>query len=122
MGAMSGLDDAVAAKACTGRLVAMAVEEMTKQADLVREVQEPCSAVLVAMGGWHIDRVTDALMLKFQPSHVPHVFTVSTLDGLARAHPTESLPYLKQVLETMVANIRYSVTCLYLRAQPISLA
>ena len=52
MGAMCRLEDAVAAKACTGRLVAMAAEEMTKQSEVVPEVQGPCCNVLVAIGGW----------------------------------------------------------------------
>lgn len=40
----------VAGKACTGRLIAMATEEMTKHADVVPQIQKPCSLVLVALG------------------------------------------------------------------------
>ncbi len=43
-------DEGAAGKACTGRLIAMATEEMTKQADVIPDVQKPCSNILVSLG------------------------------------------------------------------------
>ena len=48
----------------------------------------------------------DALLLKFPPTSVPHVYTLLTVEGLAETHPMESVPYLKQVLETMSATVK----------------
>ncbi len=49
---MDRVSDGVSVKACTGRLISLATEEMTKHQDVVQEVQKPCSAILVAIGGW----------------------------------------------------------------------
>ncbi len=49
-------EDSAAGKACIGRVIAMATEEMTKQPDVIPDVQKPCSAILVSLGNkWEIN-------------------------------------------------------------------
>ncbi len=45
-------EDTVSVKACVGRLIALTTEEMTKQSEVIHNIQQPCSAIIVSMGGW----------------------------------------------------------------------
>ncbi len=48
----------------------------------------------------------DAIQLRLNPTHVPHVYTILTIDGLAKRHSIASVPYLKAILEVMSANAK----------------
>jgi hypothetical protein len=43
------LSEGQAGKACVGRVIAMATEEIIKQKEVVPDVQKPCSGILVAL-------------------------------------------------------------------------
>jgi len=103
--AVQGGQDA-AGKACVGRIIAMATEEIVKQKEVVPDVQKPCSGILVALGDSCLDRVMDSLLLKFQVGQIPHYYIVNTIGGLAQSQVAGCVPYLKGILETMVTSMR----------------
>ncbi len=96
----------IAGKACVGRVIALATEEMTKHSDVVPDVQKPCSGILVELGSAHLDRVMDAVLLKLNPGGLPHFFTISTLGSLAQSHSLDMVPYLKNVLGIMTGGMK----------------
>ena len=93
-------------RALVGRVIAMALEEMTRHNEVMPEVQKPCSAILVQVGEKVFDRVIEALMSKFQPSPLPHYYVVQTLSQLAHQNGTKIVPYLKSIMSTMNANMK----------------
>ena len=56
-------------RAAVCRSVSLATEEMTRQFDIVDEVQLPCSKILVRFGSrnHNVQKVMETLLLKFQP-------------------------------------------------------
>ena len=86
----------------------LAAEEMTRQYDIVDEIQLPCSKILVRFGSrsYNVQRVMDSLLLKFQPGSPSHYYVIATLSDLATCNPTHMVPFLKSILGTMLANIK----------------
>ena len=85
-----------------------ATEEMTRQNDIVDEIQLPCSKILVRFGSriYNVQKVMDSLLIKFQPGSPSHFYVIATLSDLATCNPTHIVPYLKAILGTMLANIK----------------
>ena len=86
----------------------LAAEEMTRQYEIVDEIQLPCSKILVRFGSrsYNVQRVMDSLLLKFQPGSPSHYYVIATLSDLATCNPTHMVPFLKSILGTMLANIK----------------
>ncbi len=93
-------------KACIERIIALSAVEMTRQPDVIPNVQKPCSQVLVTLSEKFINRVMDSLVGKFQPGVSVHYYVVVTLSKVAQANAMGFLPFLKGLLGTMVANMR----------------
>ena len=81
---------------------------MTRQNDIVDEIQLPCSKILVRFGSriYNVQKVMDSLLIKFQPGSPSHFYVIATLSDLATCNPTHIVPYLKAILGTMLANIK----------------
>lgn len=99
--------------AALGRVITMAVEEMTRHFDLVPEIQDPCSLILVRIGRGdpdnklsQINRVMEVLLQKFQPGLPTHFYVLKTLSDLATSNSLGVVPYLNGLLSTMLANIK----------------
>ena len=90
------------------RSVSLATEEMTRQFDIVDEVQLPCSKILVRFGSrnHNVQKVMETLLLKFQPGSPSHYYVITTLSDLATCNPTHVVPFLKTILTTMMANMK----------------
>ena len=98
---------------------------MTRQNDIVDEIQLPCSKILVRFGSriYNVQKVMDSLLIKFQPGSPSHFYVIATLSDLATCNPTHIVPYLKAILGTMLANIkttkkdnlRYKVTIQFIK-------
>jgi hypothetical protein len=95
-------------RAAICRAVSLATEEMTRQLEIVEDIQMPCSKILVRFGSrnHNIQRVMDSLLLKFQPGAPSHFYVISTLSELATCNPTHVVPFLKAILGTMLANMK----------------
>jgi hypothetical protein len=93
-------------RACVDRIVSLATEEMTRQPDVIPNVQKPCSVVLVRLSERFVGRVMEALLGKFQPGVSVHYYVVVTLSRVAQANATGFVPFLKGILGTMVANMK----------------
>ena len=81
---------------------------MTRQFDIVDEVQLPCSKILVRFGSrnHNVQKVMETLLLKFQPGSPSHYYVITTLSDLATCNPTHVVPFLKTILTTMMANMK----------------
>ena len=69
--------------------------------DIIDEIQQPCSEVLVRLcrsrpngmngkssgGGSYIERVMEAVMMKFQPGTTAHYYIITTLSAIAVVNP-----------------------------------
>lgn len=118
------LDEDLAHRACVGRIIALTTEEMTRQLEVIPDVQKPCSNVLVKLGEHYMERVMDSLLIKFQPGANVHFYVIMSLSALAQANSTDIVPFLKAILGTVVANsknvkkenIRYAYAMLMARA------
>ena len=95
-------------RAAVCRSVSLATEEMTRQFDIVDEVQLPCSKILVRYGSrnHNVQKVMETLLLKFQPGSPSHYYVITTLSDLATCNPTHVVPFLKTILTTMMANMK----------------
>ena len=95
-------------RAAVCRSVSLATEEMTRQFDIVDEVQLPCSKILVRFGSrnHNVQKVMETLLLKFQPGSPSHYYVITTLSDLATCNPTHVVPFLKTILTTMMANMK----------------
>ena len=81
---------------------------MTRQFDIIEEIQLPCSKILVRFGSrsHNVQRIMDSLLLKFQPGTPSHYYVIATLSDLATCNPTHVVPFLKAILGTMLANMK----------------
>lgn len=104
---MFKIQDSNAFRAAVSRAVTLATEEMTRQSDIIDQVQLPCSKILVRFGSRHncVGRVMDSLMIKFQGAS-QHYYIVTTLSELATCNPTHVVPYLKDIITTMLSNMK----------------
>ena len=95
-------------RAAVCRSVSLATEEMTRQFDIVDEVQLPCSKILVRFGSrnHNVQKVMETLLLKFQPGSPSHYYVITTLSDLATCNPTHVVPFLKTILTTMMSNMK----------------
>ena len=95
-------------KLAVGRAVNLAIEEMTRNYDILENIQLPCSKILVRLGSRNsnLPKVMDAILLKFQPGMKSHFYIITTLSELATRNPTLVTPYLKAVLGTMLSNMK----------------
>ena len=93
-------------RACLGRIIAMATEEMTRQPDVLHEVQKPCSEILIKLGEKHVEYVMEAILAKFQPGVQPHYYVVVTLSRLAHVNAIGTVPFLKGILGTLISNLK----------------
>lgn len=84
----------------------MATEEMTRHSDIISDVQNPCSVVLVKLGASYIERVMDSILSKFPTGTLPHFYVIATLTNLAQTNSAGSVPYLKAIMSTMVATMK----------------
>eukprot|EP00094_Tigriopus_californicus_P000040 TCALIF_00040-PA protein Name:"Similar to CDC45 Cell division control protein 45 homolog (Homo sapiens)" AED:0.07 eAED:0.08 QI:0/0.16/0/0.85/1/1/7/0/2542 len=98
------LDEDLAHRACVGRIIALTTEEMTRQSEVIPDVQKPCSNVLVKLGEHYMERVMDALLIKFQPGANIHFYVILSMSALAQANSMDIVPFLKAILGTVVAN------------------
>ena len=91
-----------------GRAVNVAIEEMTRSYDILDTIQLPCSKILVRFGSKNANlaKVMEAILCKFQPGNKSHFYIITTLSELATRNPTRTVPYLKAVLTTMLANMK----------------
>ena len=79
----SNLDELnVANRACVGRIIAMATEEMTRHPEVIPDVQKPCSSILVKLGEKFLDRVNG-----FTPAKISTRNSTTLLRGV---HPGQS--------------------------------
>ena len=105
---MKDCESGTSFKLAMGRAVNVAIEEMTRNFEIIENIQSPCSKILVRFGSknCNLAKVMEAILLKFQPGMKSHFYIVTTLSELATRNPTFTTPYLKAVLGTMLANMK----------------
>ena len=67
--------------------------------------------ILETLAGDYMDKVMDVTLVQFQPSSSVHPVTVTTLANLARTHPHQMTPFVKNLLSTtaqMLKSIKLS--------------
>merc|ERR1711964_715837 len=53
-----------------------------------------------------IERVMEAIMAKFQPGITTHYYVITTLSAIAVVNPIGMVPFLKDVLSTILSNMK----------------
>lgn len=104
----SSTESSTSLRLAVGRAVNVAIEEMTRSYDVLDTIQLPCSKILVRFGSRNANlaKVMEAILCKFQPGNKSHFYIITTLSELATRNPTHTVPYLKAVLSTMLANMK----------------
>ena len=72
--------------------------------DVIPDLQNAASAVLVALGRRYCNHVMEDLLVKFQPGILPHFFVVETLGNLATANGRNLDYCVRQVKITIITN------------------
>ncbi|XP_061112015.1 maestro heat-like repeat-containing protein family member 1 [Conger conger] len=83
-------------------LIHLASEEMTRSKDIVPDWQQAASNILVALGDRYIKDVMEEILCKFQPGFLPHFFVVQTLANLSFSNVYGTVPFLGNILTTML--------------------
>ena len=79
-------------------LISLAIDEMTKDKEVVPDWQGAASSLLVTLSTRFSGPILEELMKRFVPGSVPHYFIMKTLGDLFSANPLDTVPRLKDVI------------------------
>eukprot|EP01107_Rhizomastix_libera_P012211 TRINITY_DN3023_c1_g1_i1.p1 TRINITY_DN3023_c1_g1~~TRINITY_DN3023_c1_g1_i1.p1 ORF type:complete len:1740 (-),score=488.09 TRINITY_DN3023_c1_g1_i1:24-5243(-) len=88
----------------------MAAMELTRDKDVVPDLQEAACGVLVSLTPLQPDLVLDELIKRFEPGSIPHYFVIKTLGDVFSAEPLVTVHRMKEVLSRLIpiiAGIKY---------------
>eukprot|EP00727_Mastigamoeba_balamuthi_P012392 m51a1_g7776 hypothetical protein (1623) ;mRNA; f:168103-173772 len=92
------VSEALAARAATA-----AIAEMTRDRDIVPDLQLAANAAAVALAALVPNLVLDELLARFAAGVIPHYFVIKTLGDVAAADSAAAVPRLREILGRTVA-------------------
>ncbi|KYQ89059.1 hypothetical protein DLAC_10285 [Tieghemostelium lacteum] len=83
-------------------LIQMAINEMTKDKEVVPEWQQAASSLLVSLGLRYPSQIMDELLKRFEPGTLPHYFIMKTLGDFIGSNPLPTVPRIRDILSRVL--------------------